>query len=299
MKNKISVLFMAIVMCFSLCTPVWAAIPAKDAALVDEPYVETAHAYGENALSVIKDTGTKQKLLKKMEDMQLELVQVTTKTVYVEEGYNETGEFTSKILNKAEAEQFKNVVEKYNAGAGNSVNGSESKTNRGALTITLSYLRDAHYNYVLEGDASWAAGSGAGASYPSGGEDYMAIRWGGDNEYLKAKSSGFIGVYRGQVKMPGYQALANSYGGYCWSFEEYSSGKTMESAGATVVMRNTYSTSQGREAGATLTYIHTYEELSASATISFNGSGERGVGITLSSCSKQWPLSVAVDGIKF
>lgn len=299
MKKRMISLVLALAMCLSLAVPAWAAMPEKEAALADEPYVETAHAYGENALSVIKDTGTKQKLLKKMDDMQLELVQVATKTVYVEEGYNENGEFTSKILNKAEAEQFKNAAAKYNVGAENSLNDTKDGTNKGALTITLTYLRDAQYNYVLDADASWAAGSGAGVSYPSYGEDYMAVRWGGNNEHLKAKSRGFMGIYKGQVKMPGYQCLANSYGGFCWSFNEYDNGKTMDSAGATIVMRKTYSASQGRETGATFTYVHTYEELSTSTNISFNSSGDMDMGVTLSNCSKQWSLAVCVDSIKF
>lgn len=45
MKNKALTLFLALLMCFSLCIPAWAALPSEDAVMTDEIYVESASAY--------------------------------------------------------------------------------------------------------------------------------------------------------------------------------------------------------------------------------------------------------------
>ena len=298
MKNKALTLFLALLMCFSLCIPAWAALPSEDAVMTDEIYVESASAYGANALNIIQDAGVRQKLLKQMDDMQLELVQVSTKSVYVEEGYDEDGEFSSRILTKAEVERLQSADALLAGGVENSVNKSEDTASRGKLTISLTFLRDARYNYVLTGEASWSPGSGTAATTPFPGDDFMAIRWGGDNEYLKAHTDAFMGMYNDKSRIPGYRCLSNSYSGYCWSFDEQSGSKIMDSATAMVMMRTTYPESQNRETGATFIYVHTYEELSVSASVSFSGGNYTG-GLTVTGCSKQWQLAVSVDTIKF
>lgn len=298
MKNKALTLFLALLMCFSLCVPAWAALPSEDAAMTDEIYVESASAYGANALNIIEDAGVRQKLLKQMDDMQLELVQVATKSVYVEEGYGEDGEFSSRILTKAEVERLQSADALLAGGVGSSVNKSEDTASRGKLTISLTFLRDARYNYVLTGEASWSPGYDTAATTPFLGDDFMAIRWGGDNEYLKAHTDAFMGMYNDKSRITGYKCVSDAYSGYCWSFEEKSGSKTMDSATAMVMMRTTYPESQNRETGATFTYVHTYEELSVSASVNFGGGNYTG-GLTVTGCSKQWQLAVSVDTIKF
>ena len=223
---------------------------------------------------------------------------MSTKSVYVEEGYDEDGEFSSRILTKAEVERLQSADALLAGGVGNSVNKSEDTASRGKLTISLTFLRDARYNYVLTGEASWSPGSGTAATTPFPGDDFMAIRWGGDNEYLKAHTDAFMGMYNDKSRIPGYSCVSYPYSGYCWSFDEQSGSKIMDSATAMVMMRTTYPESQNRETGATFIYVHTYEELSVSASVSFSGGNYTG-GLTVTGCSKQWQLAVSVDTIKF
>lgn len=237
--------------------------------------------------------------------MQLELLQVSTKTIYVEEGYDKNGQFSSKVLSKAEVEQSissKDITSLRGIPTEYSINASNASNSRGQLTITFSKSRDAHGNYVLNAYAKWNTDNltSEGSIHPYPGDDYIAIRWGGDNEYLKATGASFAGKYTDSSNMAGYRALSNTYGGYCWSFDERTAifGKVMDHASVVIVLDNTYSESQNRETGAMFTYIHTYESKTASWSVNFNGTSFDG-GITLSNCSKQWVISTDVDGIQF
>lgn len=305
MKKLIVSLLLTLTMCISLCIPAWAVLILEDTALSLEPYEDVNCAFGSTALSIIEDTETRQYFEKHIADMKLELLEVSTKTVYVEEGYDKNGQFNSKVLSKADVEQIissKNTMSLRDALTEYSVNASNDSNSRGQLTITFSKSRDAHGNYVLNAYAKWNTDNltSEGSIHPYHGDDYIAIRWGGDNEYLKATGYSFAGKYTDNSNMPGCRVLSNTYGGYCWSFEERTAtfGKVMDHASVVIVLDNTYNELQNRETGAMFSYIHTYESKTSSWGVSFNGTSFDG-GITLSNCSKQWMISTDVDGIQF
>lgn len=299
MKKRALTLFLALVMCSALCAPVWAS---ENISLLLEPYEEITVAFGPTALASIEDVETRQFFEKHVEDMQLELLEISEKTVYVEESFNENGQYSSRVLNRAEVMQLESPNSVACASSEYVASVSNNSNSRGQLTITFSKSRDARGNYVLNAYAKWNTDNltSEGSVYPYHGDDYIAIRWGGDNEYLKATSYSFVGKYTDGSSMTGYRELSNTYGGYCWSFDERTAtfGKVMDHASVVVVLDGTYTQLQNRETGATFTYIHTYEAKSASWNIGFSGTSFAG-GITLSNCDKQWKLSTAVDGIQF
>ena len=62
---------------------------------------------------------------------------LTTKSVYVEEGYDEDGEFSSRILTKAEVERLQSADALLAGGVGNSVNKSEDTASSGYYQILI------------------------------------------------------------------------------------------------------------------------------------------------------------------
>lgn len=298
MKKKVLSLLLALAMCLSLSVPAWSITPPEDAFLEVCPYEEVNYATGDDALLIIENTETRQYYEKHISDMQLELEDVTTKSVYFEEGFNESGVFMSRMLNRAEVEQFKstNVAPSLqNTSSGNATYAVRQ------LTITLSKSRDAHRNYVLNGYAEWNTEhlTNDGYTYPYPGEDYLAIRWGGERT-LVATGCSFAGQYTDGSRMTGNLEKSDAYAGYCWAFDEKTAtfGKVMDHASVVVVLDHVNSQLMNKQDGAILQYIHTYEEKKPTWHIEFDGESFSG-GFTLNNCSKQWQLETDVTGIEY
>ena len=299
MKKRVLSLLLALAMCLSLSVPASAVVPPEDTLSEFAPYEEVNHAIGKTALSIIENAKTRQYYEKHIRDMQLELEEVTTKTVYFEEGYDENGQFNSRVLSKSEVEQLV-TSRKAVAETNDSTRASNDSNSRGQLTITFSKSRDARGNYVLNAYAQWDTDplTNEGSIHPYPGDDYIAIRWGGDG-YLKATGYSFAGKYTDNSSMAGYRAISNTYEGYCWSFNERTAlfGNVMDHASIVVVL-DAYSDLQGRETGATFEYIHTYQSKDASWSVDFTGT-DFTAGATLYNCSNQWSIATDVDGLQY
>lgn len=298
MKKRVLSLLLALAMCLSLSVPASAVVPPEDALSEFAPYEEVNHAIGKTALSIIENVETRQYYEKHIRDMQLELEEVTTKTSYIEEGLDGSGHFFSRVLNREEVEQLKEIRV---TPSSRNISSENTRSSIRQLTVTLSKSRDARGNYVLNGYAEWDTDplTSDGYTHPYPGDDYLSIRWGGDDD-LVATGYSFAGRYTDNSSMTGYLEEADEYGGFCWAFNERTAlfGKVMDHASVVVVLDSTSPQLLNEETGASLQYIHTYEEKTASWYVEFNGTNFSG-GITLYNCASQWKMAAPVSGIEY
>lgn len=218
-----------------------------------------------------------------------ELVSVVEQNVYVSETKDEQGNIIdSHLMNAKEVEEFKTR---------DSTHMGDDSTSKGRLSITLQLFREENKIYRAYATAKWALGAGTASQAPGPGDDFVALTWGGNNN-LVLKSKSISGRDYSNKSITFSQAKANSYKGYCWSFNEETSNNYLKSMQAQVSIGRVNNSSQSKQTSMRFTYIHTYQ--SATGSISFSG-GTAGVAasVSLSSTPKKWQIEVDVPGITY
>ncbi|MEG0407541.1 MAG: hypothetical protein RR623_01590 [Bacilli bacterium] len=220
------------------------------------------------------------------------LVSAVEKTVYVSETKDDNGAvIDSHLMNVDEVKEYKNSLL-----TRDSTYMGEDKTSSGRLTIQIQLFRDGS-TYRAYGNANWAIGAGTSAQAPSTGLDFVALTWGGNNNLVQTSKSLSITNFNGQAMSYG-QAKADSYSGYCWSFNESVGGKDMRSLQATAQIKRVNSTLKNKQTNMKFTYIHTYQSTTGSISFGAGSSGLAG-SVNLSSTASKWQLEVDVPGIVY
>lgn len=220
------------------------------------------------------------------------LVGAVEKTVYVSEKKDDNGNIIdSHLMNEDEVKEYKKSLSTRDS----SHLGNDS-TSRGRLNILIQLFREGS-EYRAYGNANWAIGAGTAEQAPASGRDFVALTWGGGNNLVQTSKSLSVTRHNGSA-MSYSQAKADSYKGYCWSFDESTSSGDMDSLQAIVKIKRVSSALKNLQTSMKFTYIHTYQ--STTGSISFSG-GTAGsaAGVTLSSTSKKWQIEVDVPGIVY
>lgn len=178
----------------------------------------------------------------------------------------------------------------------------EDTTHEGTLTITLDVFRQENVTFTAYARADWDAVVTGLSTTPASGKDYIALTWGGDGALVQ-ESKSITGSYYTGKTISFSRAQSDSYGGYCWQFNEVYNPVLlvpdwMEYASATVKLSRTSSTLQGKETAMRITYIHTYQ--STTGTISFEpGNSSSPLSVELSSTPQSWQIEVDVPGLNY
>lgn len=269
----------------------------------NHPYTTKQTLVGENALRAITNPEMNSHFNEIKERDDLTVVSATVQTVYVIETIGENGGISdSRLMNATEVARYENMQSFGNAlspTANTWIGEDENSHQGGKLSIYLVVYKDASKNYLAYGTADWENGYyGGGENGPSSGYDFIAVTWGGSGE-LKNADKSISGEYQdNQGGISFSRAQSDTYGGYCWQFNETKGGSPANYIDCYAKLSKTYTTTRNKETNIRLTYIHTYQ--AAVGSISFSG-GTSGyaAGVSLSSCDKQWQIEVDVPGIAY
>lgn len=259
----------------------------------DEYYREEEFAQGVNALNIIEDSDVANHFQHIKTSNELEVVGVSTKSVYVSETYDENNNtIDSHLMTEQEVREYKARDTKVD----------DDSTKKGKLDIYLVVYRDSKYNYSAYGTANWENGVylGGTSDTPAKGDDYIAITWGGKGE-LELQTEDFSGQYQfNQGSISGSKAKSDSYCGVCWSFEEtiipIVNTYYADYIDCSVELSKTYSNFRNKKTNISLTYIHTYTDVSRQVSFSA-GIGEASASVTLSETASSWPIQVDIPQI--
>ena len=236
-------------------------------------------------------------------------------TVYVKETFTADGvRVESRLMNKQEvdaykaeiAERLSNGERVHEASDGTRSFPADDTTSRGELTITLTVYDLSCNVYIGRANAQWTNGIWLlpnGEERPDIGKDYLAVTWGGYGEF-RQYSKNISGNYQhNQGSISFSQAVANSYAGYCWQFDEIKqtllNNYYADTISANVVIEKTYATLRDRETAMRMTYIHTYDSLSGTIEFSLDTSGVAAAGVSLTTVEDQWQIQVDVAGLMY
>lgn len=297
MKKLLSC-FLALLMVLPLGTTAFAVEAPKN-----EPYILKNSQCGEDALAVITDNDVSDYFVDIKNKEGLTVVSATEQTVYVIETIDSIGSVTeSRLMNTAEVEKYEKMLSSAKAGVSraNTWVGDDDETHQGGkLSIYLVVYKDSSNKYLAYGTANWANGVyHGGVNGPSSGYDFIAITWGGGGE-LKTLDKSISGEYQyDQGAISFSRAQSDTYKGYCWQFNEMTGAYFANYIDCYAKIGKTYTTNQHKETNVRLTYIHTYQQTVGS--VSFEGGTEgAAVGVSLSSCDKQWQLEIDVAGLTY
>lgn len=226
------------------------------------------------------------------------IVGYTTIDVYVAETLDPKTKnvIDSRLMTNEEVEMLQSGFSTYGSGS----------LSKEKLTLTLVVTDTGSGTYQAKGYARWGGLSPSASDSPDTKcDDYIAITWGGE---FKATSKNITGNWiidgkDGSSMSTSHFNLneSNTYGGYLWSFKEAQRNNYYDAYSyvqPVVKIARTYpNTYQGKQSGVTLTYIHTYNTFSGSASLelSANPTGS----ISVSTSKDQWPLQINCSGISY
>lgn len=240
---------------------------------------------------------------------------IVSVTVFIEESYdyNSTGEFIitdSRLLSRDEVmaigiENF-NDIETERAAQASKPSSRAATSSRGKLTITFSgsyYLSGSGVVANVSGNASWSgAGLGlSGSTDPAKGADFFGLAWSGG--YTASGSSCTATLQTGGTQTV-YLSEAAPNAGRVYEFNE----RVVVSGGSVIwyvsnadlsstLSKNTLE-GNGNTSEVMLKYIHTWQSVTGSISISASSSGV-GAGFSLSSTPDQWSIVCVLTGIPY
>ncbi|ORX23651.1 hypothetical protein BVF91_05575 [Thermoanaerobacterium sp. PSU-2] len=253
---------------------------------------------------------------KHLDSSSLKLIGIAKATVYVEEKYEKKNNklvcISSKLLSADEINRIgKNKFipiedEKANVqsldASGIQPYDTES---RGTLSLYFTLYKDSNSShsieYVLTGNANW---SGFNFLYsaennPAVGEDFIGYAWGGGFSYYLENISG---IWSNGANATFYKADSVPNAGHVWSFNEYLSINGykyyVKQINTGIRLYKNTLTGGGNDTSAVFKYIHTYQDVSGSISISANVAGV-GAGFSLSNVAKQWSIVTQIGGLNY
>lgn len=227
-----------------------------------------------------------------------ELIALSMKNVYCEEGFSE-GEYFSKLLTKNEVE----AIRRDTAVKPMSIIGNYYDS-RGKLTfitaVSTTNVSGRELAYLVASTATWDAMGSSGELYPAPGKDAICVSWGGN--FYHENSNMSITSFAGQsipYEAVGYEPNA----GYGWAFEDAmttsGSSSCMKKAVSRITLTKNHASDELTEIFAT--YVHTYKKLTWSFSVGFSGGSELsgGVSITPSTSPEYWHIVLRIPNISY
>jgi len=272
--------------------------------------IEEMSAKGPNALDIFGNTERANSFRAIEEDNSI-LIGATYQSVYVKETLDNNGNVTdSRLMTvsevaKAKKEANRGLVLFDSIHQG--ITPNHPKQYKTTLSIVVYQDTDTN-NYIVYGTADWDPFLGPwveGESSPARGLDFMGLTWGGNGEFKCPSSNAwFSAKYLNGNNIPYTTPIANGYSGYCWGFEETTSGflgvgaSPMTSGTSRVILEKTYSTYQNLETNVIFTYIHTWQAFSISPSIGVGLFGPS-INLNLSTVPKQWNQQLNIIGLLY
>lgn len=239
-------------------------------------------------------------------------IDLVTATVFVEEIYSyQNGKpivVNSRLLSKNEVdrigiENFENLDTMPSPIA--------SATNRrGKLTITFSgksteYTPINSVKVVLDANAKWSGFDFIynAETHPAVGKDFMGITWSGGFRHSDHSISATANLGFGQsMNQSVYLSDAVSNAGSVWEFDEYiyagNDSYYVNNVDLSMTLWKDEMNGNGNIAEAVLKYVHTWQQVTGSASINVTPSGF-GNSFSIGSASKQWSIACIVSGIPY
>ena len=170
------------------------------------------------------------------------------------------------------------------------------------LTLRLNVFEGTYYptRYIISGVASWSS-TGLGVSSPAKGRDYMGFTWGGSFDY--SNSGCVVESSEPNVPIEGTVVDYIPNSGIVWGFNELTGSLNYGPVFANRITIGTHLnkrtlTGNGNTTAISLKYIHNYEGINGSISISA-GSDNFGGEIQLIGVNKQWSLAVSVSNLRY
>lgn len=285
-------------------------------------YYLTKTAYKQHLKEEEGISNTNTKSLTKYEtvndDANDEFVIAASKKIFVLESADENGEVNeSRPLKKAEIDQLVGIDASDNNDKEKSTIHAVSEIEPGTwdepevligkdttsiyyLTIQLSVVRETDTNlYKVSGTAKWknAIDEPDEQTVEATSLDYIGLTWGG-NGALCANYQYTYGVYWYNSEEVAFsKKISDSYSGFVWQFKEMNLLNPMNYAVTIVKLRQVYP-KVGKETNAKMTYIHTYNQISGSLSLSI-GTNEAAAGVTFSASENYWQVEIDVPKITY
>lgn len=247
------------------------------------------------------------------------LVGLVTATAFVEQDYakiNKNGVeelviTSSRLLSKEEVDSIgienfssNNISESLNYS--DYVTGSKEKL---SLTFAVTEINYQNFDsaYVLTGTASWSGMNFLpylnGDTYPAYGDDFLGFTWGGEFDYGNYGATATLDPV-GETTISLFDAEPNTALVWSWLELQYypqEIGWTyLDYASITTRLQKGALTGGGNTTAAVFEYIHTYEEIDSSVTISYDFNEKTGAfDIELDSVEDQWSLVCTIGSLVY
>lgn len=178
--------------------------------------------------------------------------------------------------------------------------GQDASESKFCLDIDMYVIYEPREEYYyVAGNAYWnsQAVTNSEKNPENSSDDFMGMTWGGAGE-LKVVDRSFEGEYRDGTAISASTKISDTYAGYCWQFREKTGlwETSMRDATCDVVLKKTYQELKYKETNAKFTYIHTYNKVKPSVSISLSANG-LAASIILSQEKDTWQLQIDVPAL--
>ena len=275
----------------------------------DDYYSETT--YYKNEEEFYKKTGSnnqKNSVKELNQTSDKKFVAGIEKKVWVGETYGNNGQsINSRLLKKSEVEYLSCLEEQENlnsallqSSATHSLGGDKESYYALSIMLTADYYASTDY-YKVSAFSTWDNKySSEGAKQMPGKdyEDYAGFTWGGEGT-LQGSSYKMTGEYVDLSALSAARCLTNSYAGVVWQFLEKNSSNSPLRTASSYMHIIKVGEMLNKVTSVRFTYIHTYDVVKGSVSITINSNGTIAGGLTLSNTEKQWQIEVDLTGFEY
>ena len=239
--------------------------------------------------------------------LQTSSTQTVSASVFVEETYavDQNGNIVileSKLLPEEEVlaigvDQFEDMGKARNDAILEAKQTRAAVNSKGKLTITFSGNHSVSGNSVtcnLTGNASWSGGNDifSGSTSPAAGTDFIGVVWSGGFTATSASATPAI-------NLPVTMCASVPNMGRVWEFNEYIGATVYQPRiDVNVTLHKNNMTGGGNTAEVVLQYVHTYADLSWSASIGVSTGGPS-VGFSVSPQEQQWGIVCTITNVPY
>ena len=262
----------------------------------DEFYKRTSANNQKNSVKALNQTSDKK------------FVAGIEKKVWVGETYGNNGQtINSRLLKKSEVESLSCLEEQENlnssmvqSSATHSFGGDKESYYALSIMLTADYYASTDY-YKVSAFSTWDSkySSEDTKQMPEMDyEDYAGFTWGGEGT-LQGSSYKMSGEYVDYSTLNAARSLTNSYAGVVWQFIEKSNNGSPLRTASSYMHIIKVGEMLNKVTSVRFTYIHTYDVVRGSVSITINSNGTIAGGLTLSNAEKQWQIEVDLTGFEY
>ncbi len=280
----------------------------------NEYYSETTYFKNENDFNnSINKFNQKQAVKASDSTTDKKFVAGIEKKVWVGETYDSNGSVTSsRLLKKNEIEKLNNMESQSDVNSENLVTSAThslglDETSFYALRIwmTADYYASLDY-YSASAFSIWDREyySNDKKEIPEMNyEDYAGYTWGGEGTLQAIDHRTVCQYYDSKSKqysnLNASRTLTNSYAGVVWQFLEKTGTNNCLDYSSSYVNLQKVGSLQNKATSLRFTYIHTYDVVKGSVSITMNSNGTIAGGLTLSNTEKKWQVEIDLPGFEY